>query len=98
MTANISMEELERVVLNARLKLTEEEKDCFLKDLNNMLEYVEQLNEVDTESIDPTLHNMFMVPTGLRDDTQQESLDKSKVLANATSVEDGAFKVPKVFE
>jgi aspartyl-tRNA(Asn)/glutamyl-tRNA(Gln) amidotransferase subunit C len=98
MTANMSMEEIERVVLNARLGLTNEEKDSFVVGLNEMLDYVARLDEVDTEAVDPMLHNMSVVRTVLSDDTQRESLDKTKVLANAASVEDGAFKVPKVFE
>lgn len=98
MTANIGMEEIERVVLNARLGLTNQEKDSFVEGLNGMLDYVARLDEVDAEALDPVFHNMSLVRTVLRDDTQRESLDKTKVLANAASVEDGAFKVPKVFE
>jgi aspartyl-tRNA(Asn)/glutamyl-tRNA(Gln) amidotransferase subunit C len=81
----------------ARLELNEGEITSFTKDLDTILEYVEQLNEADTENVEPT---SFMVPrhNPLRDDVEKESLPKEKTLQNGPCVKKGFFAIPKVIQ
>jgi len=79
----------------ARLDLEEASLDRFADQISTILDYVDKLNEVDTESVRPTSHAIFLT-NAFRDDEQIEHLDREKVLANAPQEEDGSFVVPKV--
>jgi len=81
----------------ARLDLTDEEVVSFSSELSAILEYIEKLNELDTESVEPLahclpIHNVF------RDDTIGASLKLEDVLKNAPERFDEFFKVPKILD
>lgn len=93
----ISKEEVYKVAELARLKLSEQEAEQFTSQLNDILEFANKLNELDTENVEPTSHVLPMINV-LREDEVRPSLDREKVLENAPEHQDGMFRVPAVFE
>ena len=91
----ITKEEVLYVADLARLDLNEASIDKFAGQIGNILEYVDKLNEVDTEGIRPTSHAISLT-NAFRDDQQSQSLDRERALGNAPDQEDGNFVVPKV--
>ena len=79
----------------SRLNIEESEMAYMREQLNKTLAYVEQLQEIDTEGVEPTA---YVVPEhdALRDDVAQESLSVDDVLKNAPVVTKGHFAIPKV--
>jgi len=74
-----------------------EDKEKMAKDLEEIVEFVEMLNELDTESIDATFSTLDN-PTPLREDNPVKSGIIEDVLANAPKTKDGYFIVPKIIE
>ena len=94
---HITREQVERVASLARLSLTDDEAERMAEELDRILEFVEVLEQVDTEGVEPTSHVMPL-QTPLREDRAVESLDPELALANAPLREGTAFVVPKVIE
>jgi aspartyl-tRNA(Asn)/glutamyl-tRNA(Gln) amidotransferase subunit C len=102
MTAKVTVEEVERVAELAHLELTPEETGGLLHDLNAILDYVAELNELDTTGVVP-LAQVSELGDGegvgdLRADAVRPSLDRAVVLAQAPETDQVFFKVPKVIE
>ena len=93
----IAKKDVEHVAKLARLRLTEEEKEKFGKQLSDILEYVEKLNELDTARIEPTSH-VVALKNVMREDEVKPSLPVEEVLSNAPAREGKYFKVPKIIE
>ncbi|MTI54486.1 Asp-tRNA(Asn)/Glu-tRNA(Gln) amidotransferase subunit GatC [Geosporobacter ferrireducens] len=93
----ISIKDVEQVANLARLAFSEEEKQDFADKLNAIVGYVEKLNEVNVEGIEPTYHVLPLLNV-LREDSTQPSMERDKVLANAPDAQQGCFKVPKIME
>lgn len=91
----ITIKDVEYVAKLAKLKLSPEEKKKFQKELDKVIRYIDQLNQVDTGNAPPTSHVVPMQNV-LRDDKVRPSLTQKKALANAPDKKDGYFKVPKV--
>jgi aspartyl-tRNA(Asn)/glutamyl-tRNA(Gln) amidotransferase subunit C len=94
---NITREQVEHVAALARLELTEDEKGAFTVQMNSILEYVQKLNNLDTEGIVPTSHAVPM-ENAFRDDVVTPSIGLENALANAPDRGDNFFRVPKVIE
>lgn len=94
---SISKEQVEHVANLARLKLTDEEQDQFTIQLNQILQFAEKLNELDTDQVKPTSH-VLQMSNVFREDQVKPSLPHEKVFENAPNQHDGMFKVPAVFE
>lgn len=94
---SITKTDVEHVARLARLDLTESEKEQFTGQLNAILKYAEQLNQLDTNDVIPTSHAMPLVNV-MREDVNRPSLPIEKVLLNAPDEEEGQFKVPAVLE
>jgi aspartyl-tRNA(Asn)/glutamyl-tRNA(Gln) amidotransferase subunit C len=79
----------------AKLNLGSEERKTIAEQLGRILEYVDQLQEVDVDDVPPTKHviDLFNVS---RDDTPGESLPAARALENAPEASHGYFAVPKV--
>jgi len=92
---SVTLNDLEKIAQLARLTLKEDEKEKFLDQVNQILKYVEKLNEVDTEGIEPLSHSMDLVNV-MRDDKEKPSLPQKEALANAPLKNDKFFRVPKV--
>ena len=91
----ITKKEVVHVANLARLDLNEESIGKFAGQIDNILEYVDMLNRVETEGVAPTSHAIFLT-NAFREDKVKEHLDRNKALANAPEKEDGNFVVPKV--
>lgn len=93
----INKDEVKYIADLASLKLSEEEVDKFSKQLSDILDYVEKLDELDTEDIVPTAYTI-PVKNILREDKVEESLDLEKVLQNAPEKINNQFRVPKIMD
>ncbi len=91
---NISIEHLSRL---ARVALTEEEKFRYGNQLDNILHYVEKLNELDTKGIEPTSH-VVSISNVMREDALRHSLNREDALMNAPDKTDAFYRVPKIIE
>jgi len=95
--AKITIQEVEHVANLARLEFNEEEKKRLAEQLGEILDYIDQLNELDTAEIEPTSH-AIPVKNVVRPDAVKPSLTRDDALANAPSNVDGLFEVPKIVE
>jgi aspartyl-tRNA(Asn)/glutamyl-tRNA(Gln) amidotransferase subunit C len=93
----ITPEEVRRVALLARLQLTVEEENRLTGQLDKILQYVEQLNQLDTSQIEPFTHAVQIV-NALRDDEITNDPRPADLLANAPQKDQAFFKVPKIIE
>ena len=93
--ASISHKEVEHVAQLARLDLTEPEKTLFGEQLNQILTFVEQLQEVPTEGI-PLTASVADQESLLREDLPREGLSQEQALKNAPEASEGFFVVPKI--
>jgi aspartyl-tRNA(Asn)/glutamyl-tRNA(Gln) amidotransferase subunit C len=91
---NISIEHLSRL---ARLALTQDEKSRYENQLDNILHYVDKLNELDTAGIEATSH-VFSISNVMREDIVRPSLDREDALMNAPDKTDTFYRVPKIIE
>jgi len=102
MTAKVTIEEVDRVAELEHLELTQDETGHMLHDLNAILDYVAELNELDTTGVVPLVQvtELFSAAGagGLRTDASRQSLDRGTVLAQAPETDQVFFKVPKVIE
>lgn len=92
---SVSLKDVEKIADLARLYITEEEKEKYTRQLNVVLEYMEQLNKVDTSNVEPLSHP-FELTNVFRDDEVQPSLSVDEALKNAPEKSGNYFKVPKV--
>lgn len=93
----ISDETIEYVGILAKLELSDEEKEQAKKDMGRMLDYIDKLNELDTEGIEPMSH-VFPVYNVFREDVVTNGDDREQMLANAPQKKDGTYMVPKTFD
>jgi aspartyl-tRNA(Asn)/glutamyl-tRNA(Gln) amidotransferase subunit C len=101
MAAKVTQQEVERVAELAHLELKPDEATGMLHDLNAILDYVAELNELDTAGVAPleqVTELLHAAGGGLRSDGLQPSLDRAEVLAEAPETNGVFFKVPKVIE
>jgi len=91
----IEKKEVKHIANLAHLKLSNEEINLFTRQLGDILDYINKLNEIDTDEITPTAYNIPMKNV-LREDKVKESMDREKVLTNAPEKKDGQFRVPKI--
>lgn len=91
----ISKEDALHVAKLARLKLQNEEVELYTAQLNNILDYAQELQQVETKNIEPTFHP---VPAKefLREDTVKEFANKQAIIANGPDVSGTSFVVPKI--
>jgi aspartyl-tRNA(Asn)/glutamyl-tRNA(Gln) amidotransferase subunit C len=94
---NIDAKMVDYVAELAKLRLSEEEKLRMGEDLNNILVYMDILNELDTENVQAMTH-VFDVNNVFRADEIKASYPREEILKNALAVEDGCFVVPKTVE
>ena len=93
----ISRQDVEQVAKLARLEITETEKDAFTQQLSGILAYVEKLNALKTEGVEPTA-TVLGQSNVFREDKARPSLPVEKATANAPESSDGFFVVPKIIE
>ncbi len=93
----ISDETIEYVGILAQLDLSGEEKEQAKKDIGRMLDYVDQLNELDTSGVEPMSH-VFPVDNVFREDVVTNEDREEEMLENAPAQKDQSFMVPKTVE
>lgn len=93
----ISKKDVEYAAALSRLEFSEAEMEKYASELNVILDYVNQLNEVDTEGVEPTYHVMPLSNV-LREDAVKPSMERDQVLMNAPGTQAGCFKVPRILE
>ena len=103
MTAKVTTEDVERVAELAHLELTPEETDRMLRDLNAILDYVAELNELDTAGVEPLAQVSELAKRQCRSVRAAPrclvpSLDRAAVMPQAPETDGAFFKVPKVIE
>ena len=88
---------IEYVGILAKLELSREEREAAKRDMSRMLDYVDKLNELDTEGVEPMSH-LFPVHNVFREDEVINADSREQILANAPEQKDGAFKGPRTIE
>ena len=89
----ISEQEVKKIAGLSRLSLTNEELKKRTEDMNNILDYMDTLNEIDTENVEE-LYNVHDMNNSLREDNFESSLDKKDVLANSPNSNSDYIEVP----
>ncbi|MDG2382955.1 MAG: Asp-tRNA(Asn)/Glu-tRNA(Gln) amidotransferase subunit GatC [Pirellulaceae bacterium] len=92
---SLTRQEVEKVALLARLQLTEDELTTMTSQLGQILEYVDQLGQLDTEGVEPMAHAIEMSNVFAEDEVLA-SLPRDEVLANAPKRDDECYRVPAV--
>jgi aspartyl-tRNA(Asn)/glutamyl-tRNA(Gln) amidotransferase subunit C len=93
----LSREDVAKVAVLARLRVSGEELDTVTRQLNSIVEYVEQLGELDTTGVQPLAHGVEVVNV-FRDDVRKGSLSREEALSNAPKRNQEAFLVPAVLD
>lgn len=86
---------VKRIADLSKLEFTSDETTAILKDMNQMLEFIDQLKELDTSNIDPLIH-MTEDENILREDDAITGASQQEALKNAPSKDSTYFKIPKV--
>ena len=92
---SVTIRDVEYVAALARLSFTDDEKQTLTGELNAILAYVEQLNSLDTSSVEPLAH-VIELNNVFREDVHVESLPREEALKNAPAATEKFFRVPKV--
>jgi aspartyl-tRNA(Asn)/glutamyl-tRNA(Gln) amidotransferase subunit C len=93
----LSTQDVEYVAKLARLEVADQEKEKFTAQLNDILLYIDQLNELDTTGVAPMTH-AIAVTNAFREDKVMDSLGTEGALANAPDARGEFFRVPKVID
>lgn len=91
----VTKNDVEKIAELARLKFSEEELENFTPQMNEILSYMDKLNELDTENVKPLSHPVEQINV-FREDEMKPSVSTEKALKNAPSKDEHHFKVPKV--
>jgi len=94
---NIDKDTVEKIAHLARLEFDEKEQEQIINDMNNMLLFVNKLNEVDTSTIEPLIY-MSDETNILREDEVKQEITQEQALKNAPKKDSDYFKVPKVID
>ena len=97
MAKQIDIKTVDELAHLARLEFNEESKNEILNDLNRMLSFIDKLNELDTEKIQPLIY-MTEEKNVLREDVPAISISQNEALKNAPKKDSDYFKVPKVID
>lgn len=97
MAEKINESQVRKVARLSRLDLTDAEVAEFTGQLSAILEYVDKMNELDTENVEPLAH-CLAISNIFRQDCVKDSLGTEKTLANAPQRDGDFFKVPKILD
>jgi len=93
----ITNEEIRHVANLARLDLQEDDLEMFTGQVGKILQYIDTLNRVDTDQIEPAA-NALPLSNAFRNDDEKEHANRNAALSNAPVKEGGVFLVPKIIE
>lgn len=97
MAEQLDRETMENVALLSKLMLSEEEMEKAKEEMQRMLDYVDKLNTLDTEGVDPVTH-LLADGNVFREDVVENGDESEQMLENAPEKKDGQFKVPRTVE
>lgn len=97
MAERITDEIIDYVSILAKLRLSAEDREQAKKDMESMLQYIDMLNELDTDEVEPMSH-IFPLENVFREDVVENGDERELLLKNAPSVKNGMFKVPRTVE
>lgn len=97
MATQLTRADVEKVALLGRLKLTDAELDAYTNSLGQIIEYVERLNEVPTDDVEPMVHAVELSNV-FRPDEVRPSLPRREALANAPKSDGSFFLVPQILD
>ncbi|MFY9139855.1 MAG: Asp-tRNA(Asn)/Glu-tRNA(Gln) amidotransferase subunit GatC [Thermacetogeniaceae bacterium] len=92
----LSRKDMEELAVLAQIALDEEELADLQSQLNNLLRYVETINEIDTENVEPTFYLLPLQNVWRQDEDGRQPLAAEEVFQNALEQERGFFKVPRI--
>ncbi len=92
---SVTKKDVEYIAKLSKLEFAEEEIGDYTEQLNKVLEYVDKLNELDTENVEPLLHPVENVNV-FREDKLKDSSPREEALKNAPDATEEFFRVPKV--
>ncbi|MGM9928325.1 MAG: Asp-tRNA(Asn)/Glu-tRNA(Gln) amidotransferase subunit GatC [Bacillus sp. (in: firmicutes)] len=95
--SRISTDDVKHVAHLARLAVTEEEVQQMTKELDAIISFAEQLNELDTTNVKPTFHVLDMTNV-MREDVAKPGLPVEDVVKNAPNHKDGMIRVPSIID
>ncbi|MCI4128339.1 Asp-tRNA(Asn)/Glu-tRNA(Gln) amidotransferase subunit GatC [Bacillus haynesii] len=95
--SRISIDEVKHVAHLARLAITNEEAAMFTEQLDSIISFAEELNEVDTENVKPTTH-VLQMKNIMREDVPDKGLPVEDVVKNAPDQKDGYIRVPSILD
>jgi aspartyl-tRNA(Asn)/glutamyl-tRNA(Gln) amidotransferase subunit C len=93
----VSKDEVKYIASLSKLEFDESELEDFTKEFNQILNYIDKLNELDTENVEPLSHPIEKLNV-FREDEHKKSVDRTEALKNAPDSNDEYFKVPKVIK
>jgi aspartyl-tRNA(Asn)/glutamyl-tRNA(Gln) amidotransferase subunit C len=93
----LTRQDVQRVATLARLRLTAAEEDRLTEQLDNILQYMDKLNQLDTSHIEPLAHVVDIV-NAFREDKVTNRSNADALLANAPAKDETFFQVPKIIE
>jgi len=96
-SSTLTQKDVAKVANLARIKMTEEELTSYADKLSGIIKFVEQLDEVDTDNVEP-LASVVDIALSLRSDDVTDGGYQDKILENAPETTEGFFVVPKVVE
>jgi aspartyl-tRNA(Asn)/glutamyl-tRNA(Gln) amidotransferase subunit C len=93
----INEDEMIKIAKLAMLEIAPEEKDDFLKQVNNIIEYIDKINTLDTSNVEPAEY-IFELKNIFREDKPQQSIDSNELKKIVPDYKDGYIVVPKIIE
>ena len=94
---SVSKEDVLHIAKLSKLNLTDEELEMYTNDLSSIVDFANQLSNIDVEGVKPTAH-ILNIQNVFRKDVMQASYDREEILKNAPSKDAGCVSVPKVVE
>ncbi|MAT75762.1 MAG: Asp-tRNA(Asn)/Glu-tRNA(Gln) amidotransferase subunit GatC [Candidatus Poribacteria bacterium] len=95
--SKIGLKDVQHIANLARLTFDEQEIESYQYQLSRILDYIEKLNQLDTEGVPPTSH-VIPIRNVMKPDEKRDLFQREDIIANAPSTEQGYFEVPKVIE
>ena len=92
----ITREEIDHLAMLSNFSLSDAEADSLGSDLNQIIEYISQLDELDTEGVEPTYQVFEMENVWRDDEIKTQEADREELLALAPEQQENQIKVPKV--
>lgn len=91
----MNKERVKKVAFNSKIKLDDEELDKFTEEFEDVLDMFSKIDEVDTEDVEPAFHPIEL-KNAMREDKQEETLDRNEALNLTINKKNGFYKGPKI--